>query len=254
VKISINMPTGPMLVKLQAIPQQTRGALARAMNTSVRQGEVGAVAEMRRVFDRPTPWTLGGVTSDKATPGKLEATVRVRGKTGGAIPAEAFLRSQILGGQRRFKRFEVALYRAGVLPAGYYAVPGSGARIDAFGNMSGGQIVQLLSYFAAFPPTTGGRRSNSTAESRAKMAERRRGGVVYVAIKPGNRNLFPGVYEYRDLGGLGTGVRAVLIFVRRAQYRQRFDFLGVVEKTLDQQLPRQYDSEMRAALGPGGRL
>lgn len=253
-RISIDMPTGPMLVKLRAIPQQTRGALASAMNTSVRQGEVESVAEMRRVFDRPTPWALGGVTHDKATASSLEATVRIRGKTGSAIPAEAFLRAQIIGGQRRFKRFEVALFKAGVMPAGYYAVPASGARIDAFGNMSSGQIVQLLSYFAAFPPNAGGRRSNSTAESRARMAERRRGGVAYVAIKPGNRNLFPGVYEYRDLGRLGTGVRAVLLFVKRVQYAQRFDFLGVVEKTLDQQLPRQYEREMAAALGAGGRL
>jgi hypothetical protein len=252
-KLSVTMPASALQIRLQRVPNQARSALAAAMNTSVKQAEVDLVGEMRRVFDRPTPWTLGGVTHDKASSGKLEAVVRIRGKSGAPIPAEAFLRAQILGGQRRFKRFEVALFKAGVLPAGYYAVPASGARIDSFGNMSAGQIVQLLAYFQAFPPDASGRRRNTTAERRAQMADRRRMGVVYVAIKPGNRNLFPGIYEYRDLGGLGTGVRAVMIFVRRATYQKRLRFLEVGRETFDKQLPRQYLAEMARAVGPGGR-
>jgi hypothetical protein len=253
-KLSIDMPTSPVVLKLKQLPQQARVALAGAMNTSVKQAEVDLVGEMRRVFDRPTPWALGGVTHDRASQGKLEAVVRIRGKTGAAIPAESFLRAQILGGQRRFKRFEVALFKAGVLPAGYYAVPASGARLDAFGNMSAGQIVQLLAYFQAFPPS--GRRANTSADRRAQMAEstRRRQGVAYVAIPPGNRNLFPGIYEYRDLGGLGTGVRAVMVFVRRAQYQRRLRFLEVAQQALDQQMPRQYLAEMARAVGPGSKL
>lgn len=257
-KLTVDMPMAGLQRRLEGLPRDMRVAAAQALNTTVLQAQLAQVDEMRAVFDRPTPWALGGVTHDKATPASLEAVVRIRGRTGsgGAIPAESFLRAQILGGVRRWKRFEVALFKAGVLPAGYFAVPGSGARMDAYGNMAGAHISQLLSYFQAYPPGSTGRRQNTTAERRARLAEttRRRQGYAYVAIKPGNRNLYPGIYEYRDLGGLGTGVRAVLIFVRRAQYRALFDFKGAADKAIERQLPVQWAREMEQAAGPGGQL
>ncbi len=257
-RATVTMPMAGLQNLLREIPRDMRAAAAAALNTTVLQAQLAQVDEMRSVFDRPTPWALGGVTHDKATASSLEAVVRIRGRSGsgGAIPAESFLRAQILGGVRRWKRFEVALFKVGVLPAGYFAVPGSGARIDAYGNMAGGHISQLLSYFQAYPPGSAGRRQNTTAERRARLAEttRRRQGVAYVAIKPGNRNLYPGVYEYRDLGGLGTGIRAVLIFVRRAQYQKRFDFKRAAEEVIGRQLPVQWQAEMARAAGQGGAL
>jgi len=254
--MTIIQPDKAMQDALRKIPQQAKPSLARAMNTAIKQAEVDVYGEMRRVFDRPTPWTMGSLTIDKASTNNLEAVVRVKGKadSGSAVPAESYLRAEIDGGNRRFKRFEVALFKVGAMPAGYIAVPAAGARMDAFGNMSAGHITELLAWFRAFPES--GYRANTSDVKRGKKAKgtRRTRGKVYFSIAHGDTRLRPGIYESVSFGALGSGVRAVMFFRSKASYSKRLDIAKVGALTLGQQMPRQFLAEMDVALGPGGKL
>ncbi|MGE0289663.1 MAG: hypothetical protein AB7P16_25525 [Bradyrhizobium sp.] len=202
--------------------------------------------EMRDVFDRPTPWTLSALRVKPATKTKLEASVEFKDFAGKGVPATKFLPPQVYGGGRNMKRFERALSLVGVLPPNYMAVPGEAARRDAWGNMDRGQIVQILSYFRAFPES--GYRANITDKRRASLAKgsKKRYGVVYFTTKPGGR-LPPGVWM-REIHGLGSRIRPILIFVTRAYYEAIFDFHYVAERTAQEVLPKQFDQAMAEAL------
>lgn len=209
------------------------------------------VAEMRNVFDRPTPWTLGAMRKIPATQAQPTAEVRIRGKAdvgGAVIPPTAFLAAEIDGGRRRFKRFERLLFAKGVMPAAHWAVPASGARLDGYGNMSAGHIIELLAWFEAFPSSKA-RRSNSTEASRAKRRRggRRRAGSEYFAVQPGKRGLPPGIYERHTTSSFGRGIRPVVLFSTRVVYARRFDFFGVAERTVEAKLPARVPAALSKA-------
>ena len=73
---------------------------------------------------------------------------------GGNLPPGKPLLSEVRGGARRAKRSEVLLQRAGVLPAGWLTVPGRGARLDAYGNLQRGQLLQILAFFRTYGAAT----------------------------------------------------------------------------------------------------
>jgi hypothetical protein len=234
------------------VPSTAARALAAAMNTTTRRAQFDVVARMGQVFDRPTPYALGGLRVTLASPQALQASVAVKGPPdapGGAIPAQSFLRAEIEGGARHDKRSEILLRRLGVLPAGWQAVPGDGATLDGYGNVSRGQTVQILSYLQAFPQ--GGYRANSTEASRERLARSTRGrrGMTFFVVPPGTKGLTPGVWQRSDIGALGKGVRCVLRFVRGTTYRKRLGFYEVVETSIDTNLGRQFANEMTARAG-----
>lgn len=212
----------------------TRVALTR---TAVKAKEAEE-REMRDVFRNPTPYTLSSVYVKPATAQRLEATVMLKDESTKAVPAAKFLRSQIDGGQRVQKRFERALQSVGAMPQGYRAVPGQGAKLDAYGNMSRGQIVQILSYFKTFPEV--GYKANMTAAGRARLAKgtKSKAGFAYFVGRPGDR-LPLGVYQ-RVRFAMGTALKPVLIFVRSAVYQQRFDFAYVAELAIKTEFAPQF--------------
>jgi hypothetical protein len=204
---------------------------------------------MRDVFRSPTPYTLSSVRMKPATSATLAATVELKDDATKATPATRFLAPQIQGGPRGQKRFERALQAVGAMPAGYRAVPGQAARIDAYGNMSRGQIVQILSYFKAFPEM--GYKANMTAQGRAKLARstNRRQGFVYFVGRPGDR-LPLGIYQ-RFSFGAGSAVKPVLLFVRSAVYQERFDFAYVVQTTVEKGFQAEFTKAVADVKGWG---
>ena len=56
---------------------------------------------------------------------------------GKGIEPEKILQAEIFGGSRRPKRSEVALRRVGILPDGYFLVPGQACPLDQYGNVKG---------------------------------------------------------------------------------------------------------------------
>ncbi len=225
-------------IQRRQIPYGTMLALNRTA-TRVQEAEVN---EMRGVFDRPTPYTLSALRIRKATKANLTAYVEPKNMATKAISADKYLAPQILGGSRGQKRFERALIAVGAMPQGYVAVPGSGARFDAYGNMSRGQIVQILAYFRAFPEV--GYRANMSAAGRGRLARgsRRNMGYSYFVAGPGG-SLPPGIWQ-RFAFSEGHAIRPVLIFVKSTMYRKRLDFDVVAEKTVE----KYFEGDFRLAM------
>ncbi len=198
-----------------------------------------AALEMRAVFDRPTPYTMNALQlkSAQKTDARPRAYVGFKDRAGSFIPNGVdagpvmasrahYLRPQVFGGSRPLKAMESRLRRAGAMSAGQYALPGWGAKLDAYGNMSQGEIVQVLAYVGGFGDAGGVR--NTTAAGKAKL---RAGGTEYFVLKARRGGLGAGLYRRSGRGSRAT-IQQVLKFIDRApQYRQRFDFFGVAERT-----------------------
>jgi hypothetical protein len=282
-RLQLVKPAATLRQVLERRAAAAQAATRAAANDAARVASSALYADMRAGFDRPTPYTIppgederrGAVRVEFAGRSTPAAAVMIRGPgqvPGGAIPQQSYLRAQILGGRRRFKRLELALQRKGLMPAGWYAIPagaaagrnggGGGARFDAYGNMSRGQVVQLLSYFEAF---TGDRsRANSTPATRARLAKDKStrstaparyvpgvgfvtdkaaaklqprrivGGVVYFAVKgpASSGGLRPGIWERRRLSETAQGVRPVLFFVPAVNYRPRIEFADLLRRVV----------------------
>lgn len=226
-------------------------AVVKALTRTAKHAQQTVRDEMVRVFDRPTPYALNSTYVKPATKDNPVSSVYLKYDASKGTPATKFLSAQIDGGTRSHKRFEAALQRIGVLPDGWYVVPGKAARLDAYGNWSRGQIVQVLSYFQAFGEQ--GYRANTTAEKRAKMKRgtRSKRGVAYFAVLPGrraSRALQPGIY-LQTYFAKGSAIQPIAIFVENATYRRRLDFHGTVERVA----VTQYPLELRRAINEAGR-
>jgi hypothetical protein len=157
----------------------------------------------------------------------------------------------VFAGQRHFKAFEARLMQIGLIPAGYNAVPGAGAHLDANGNMSRGQISQLLNVLGAYTEAGYNKADNRTVNRLAKgRVKKNVYGFVYWVNKVGStkaKHLPPGVYQ-RIITGFGSSLKPILIFVKRANYRKRLDFFGIVERVINREFPTEFDKSFDHAM------
>lgn len=212
--------------------RRLNAAAATALTYTAKDAEAEVRRHLRSDFDRPTPYTLNSLFVRPARADKLFAEVLFKDDTAGSgTPATKYLMPQVEGGRRREKRFEVALRLAGHLPAGWVVVPGQGARLDAFGNVSKGQIIQVLSQLRI--TLTAGFTRNLSFDARSAIRAQRKAGGRFFVVKPG-APIEPGVYQ-REF--LGRNITPVFIFVRSATYRPRLDFYGIVNKVAAERLP-----------------
>jgi hypothetical protein len=263
--------------------------LATGLTRTAVEGKTAAKAELMRVIDKPTPYTQGQLRHTMATAEQLvaevgfdiEAITDIRGSVQryssagqGNTPASAYLTPQVEGGGRNTKRFELALQAAGAMPKGWRAVPATGsnsaARLDAFGNVSRGQIQQIVAQVGTEllsgynNRTVGPHDKRKGAQAKRRRALGRAGGQ-YVAVVQRKGRLAPGIYlaEARDFGaklGLGrTGkLRPVFLFVKSVSYAVRFEFNRVVGEVVERRLVANVEQaiqEQRARLqarGNGG--
>jgi len=219
--------------------RRLNAAIATALTRTAVQVRAGVQAEMPRVLDRPTPYTM--------RPGET--------------PAGKYLQFQADGGQRALKRFERALQLVGVLPSGWVTVPGQRAKVDNFGNQSVGELRQILSFFDAAELVAGSRQNMGPLgrEKRLK-GTRKKAGFEYFVVRPGERRTFvrqgggtgthraqPGIYRRTNFA-LGSRIEPIVIFVRGATYRRRFDFDGLAKRLADQTLPGEVQRAVNESL------
>jgi hypothetical protein len=229
-------------------------ATVAALNDAAYAASTATAQEMTKVFDRPTPWVFGGVRYIKARRDKMFSEVdfdKWGNKTN--VTVGKVLLAQIYSGQRKHKRHEVALNRAGILPAGMGIVPGAAAIIDSFGNMSSAQIVQIMSWFKSFGEQ--GYKANATDKTRAKKARdnKRTGqrGFTYFALQSRRGKLLPGVYQ-RFQTAFGSAIKPVMIFVRMPTYRKRLDFYGIADRVARNEFKRAFPSYLDQLLRERG--
>lgn len=251
---------------LQDAPRQARFAAALGLTRTAQRLLEAERSEMQDVFDRPTPWTMNALFLRRATPSNLEAVVSIKDNSFSGRPAISWLRWQVYGGLRTQTAFEKLLTRAGAMRDDQRMVPGRFARLDAFGNISRGQLVQILSQLR-IDTTIGSTRSLpriTTADN--KVDRRRKAGVIrrayqraggqYVAFPNGRGKLRPGIYQVRQFAAGRADPKPVLIFVTKAEYEEgRFDFHYVAELAIQRHLVPEVQAAVQQTLltaRPGG--
>lgn len=206
--------------------------------------------EQRAVFDRPTNYALNGTFLKSATRDRLESRVWVKDDPWGkGTPADKFLGPQIFGGGRGLKGMERMLQANGMMPQGWFAVPGEGADLDSNGNVRRGQIRQVLSQLKV--QHGAGYESRATGSQRSNRTIARQG-VTYFVLPNGNKGLPPGIYLKRKFAH-GSAIRPVFIFVQQVQYQQRLRFHQVGQATVEKRFPHHWETEFnRPRPGSGG--
>jgi hypothetical protein len=243
--------------------RRIRAAAATALTRTAVQVRQKVQQHAQQVFDRPTPYTMRQLRYVGATAAKPVAAVgfnvapiqdvfgnvvAYRDLGPGQTPAGKYLQFQTEGGRRAYKRFERALQLVGAMPPGWFAVPGSRAKVDAYGNQSVGEIRQILSWFDAAELVAGSRQNMRQAgRDKRRKGTRKSAGFEYVAIPPGTRGLRPGIYR-RTFFAMGRRIEPVVIFVRGANYRKRFDFYGVAGSEARRMLPREFTESLRQSI------
>jgi hypothetical protein len=150
--------TGIEEIKKMLSKERLRKVLLDTINDTARLDVKPAIQnEMKRVFDRPTPYTLNSVYT-KLHPADMSVDIGLKEWGGKGTAASEYLKPQIFGGSRKMKRSERHL--------GSYYVPGAGARRNKYGNISGSQITQILSALKALPEV--GYMANVTERSRRR--------------------------------------------------------------------------------------
>lgn len=176
-------------------------------------------SEMSQVFDRPTPWTLGGLRFQQPTQTRPTVRIWLEEFPDKGTPAAVFLQPEIEGGPRKHKRFERALIAKGLMPSSSYAVPGRMAPLDPYGNVPGPFIVRMLSDLQAFSEEGVGSRKNRKGERKGRKR------TNYFFVPPPGSSLKPGIWWHTP-----QVIGPVFIFVRAPNYRRRLDFYGVGQR------------------------
>jgi len=147
------------------------------------------------------------------------------------------------------------------MPSGWFAVPGEGAKMDSYGNMSVGQIRQILSWFDAAENWAGSTQNMGVAgREKRRKGTRKSYGFEYFVVEPGQRRTYqlksgktgthsmqPGIYM-RMMMGFGSAIKPVLIYVKGARYQARFNFEKVARDVAAAMMQAEFDKAIRAEL------
>ena len=243
IEIDLSADLRPMLNRLQNVQRQIPFVIASSLTKTAVRVKPEIQAEMRRVFDRPTRYTLNSLFVQPASKKDENPTARVwlkdsqeaalstRQFTGAGLAAD-YLWPEIGGGTRNLKRFEIRLRNAGLLPPGMFVVPGRGAKLDAYGNLNLGQLIAVLSKLGTIREATG--RSNRQG---ARYAN------AQYFVSRGER-LHRGVWQRLP----GHKLMPIYLFVDRVTYQRIFEFDRVAREAALRFLPEEFDAAIDRAL------
>lgn len=215
--------------------KQTRFAASRAMNQIARPIIRDQQKEMRRAFDRPTPFILNSLRVSKS-PKRNDLELRIAVKDifsrGAFDPLNDTLGPNIDARKRLQKRHEVALRKAGIISSNEFVIPSRTAPLNRFGNISKaimGKIVDDLT-------------RGSTRRKRQ-----------YVLGEVGN---VKGIFR---IGGGFDRLRTnrwklILLIVRGApRYRRIYDFFKIGEDAFLNRFEPAFESSLDRALATARR-
>lgn len=132
---------------------------------------------MRATFKQVSPYTLGAIRArtPKATGDYTKAGVYFIEQGARGREAHKYLTPNIKGGKRRYKPHEVALWKKGHLPDGYYTSKASGSTM-----INGAQYQRMLSQLQAQKKDG----MNETAKSKGRKKSGGRFFVLYNGDQP----------------------------------------------------------------------
>lgn len=240
INIQTNFPD--VAKRLHELGRQAPYVVAVSLTRAAKSAQVAIRTEEQSVFDRPTAYALNGTYIKPATKTSLVAELGVKDKAASkGAPLDRVLGPEIQGGGRSQKGFERLLQRAGVLPAGWLAVPAAAARLDGNGNVTRSQLEQILAALQVHRAAGQGRRATRARSSSSRPA------TDYVVLPAQRRGLRPGIYLKRQFAH-GAAIKPVFIFVSSVSYNKRLRFFEIGETVGITQFPRNVDAEWAKAV------
>jgi len=237
------------LLRAQVLP-----IAAKAINVSMAKADVAVKAEMQRVFDRPTPWTLKSyriLKYAKPAPGKLFGIVGFKdfGALGGegkgqrnTSLASYYLQPQMAGGPRPAKGLEREMRAVGMLGNNEFLVPSRFMKLDQYGNVGRGVVnavranLRTMRFDPASQTPRGGPRRKVSAKKFSMFYFTRRGvrGQRLTAI-------------WQRFTG-GHAVPAFIVVAAAPSYRKRFDQAPVVQREVDKNFRPEFEAAYARAV------
>lgn len=255
-KINVTHNFPQVSAAIASAKRQVPFALAIALNKTGEAAVKDLQTDMRRQFDRPTPFFMRSVRLSRASKTQPTPTASVQFTEDGywsGDPNSSIARPHVFGEDRAIKPMERRLQSAGLMPTGWRVVPGGGADLDAYGNMSRGQVSLLLNVLGTYKEA-GYNKANAKTRERLARGNAKKGvyGFTYFVNPVGGQNrrgkhLLPGVYK-RVATPFGSSLKPVLIFVPRTRYRKRLDMFGIVDRTIKREFGRQFDAAWAQAM------
>jgi hypothetical protein len=192
-----------------------------AATLTAREVKTHEQSVMRRVFDRPTPYTLNALATKPAT--KAAPVASVEFKEFGGTPAKRFLNPEIHGGARSMKSFERQM-------GGQFYAPGKGAVLNAYGNIAGSVYRRMLSQLMAS--------TNADANaSGSRRSKKKRKSDAYFVTKRG------GIMQRK-----GSDVKLVLVPIRAPNYRKLFPFYDEAKQVVAARYPDNFVTALNRAI------
>lgn len=199
-------------------------AMSRALNKTAFDCNAEIKKKLPQIFDRPTPWTINALYVKKSTKRFLVASLEYKGWAPKGTASARIITQHVEGGIRKFKSSERKLQRRGLIPTNSFTIPSSYARINQYGNISPGQINQMLSGLKA----TG----DSATYSQGKKAN-----AWYVSRN--KRMIF-----HRK----GKEAVPILYVTRNVNYKKRYNPESIINKTSIRVFPNNFSEAIGHAI------
>jgi hypothetical protein len=215
--IKVTVDSRAVKAALIAYPKIASRSLEIAIDKTAMAIKNAEVAEMKRVFDKPTPYTLNSLKVTRTKGHNMKASVWFKEPD---RMADHYLLPEVEGGERKFKGFERAL-------GNNKFVPGKGASRDRYGNVPNSMLRQMLGVLGK------AERAGYQANITAKSARRNRKQRDYVFLPAGSSGgaLPPGVYRrvvQKGSGFFGDKSQKNLPFGTYQKGRRRKKFFSVI--------------------------
>ena len=213
--------------QLGALGKQVPFAAAKTLTQTAKKIEQIEKLEMKRVFKKPTRYTLNAQYVKAATKRNLEATVWLRGSN--RKRDRHYLEPHVYGGGREHTGFENRLIARGIMPKGMYAIPGK-----HMGRITRGKYQKILAQLKAYNDPY----QNATNSTRSKRNRRAMAFFVNLKARP------QGIWMRQ-----GKKVIPAFIFVKGSlRYKKRFNFHEIANKVSTKYWPGAFSKNISHAI------
>ena len=228
-----------------AARRQVPYALKESMNSVAKEIIKEEQKEMRRVFDRPTPFILNGLRVTKYAT-KQDLTVQIGfkdvfGRSGEAV--ENSLKPHIHGypATRERKGMERWMRIRGLLANDEWLIPSRTFPLDRYGNVPGSLATKMLADIGAYQGASGFR-----ATTRARKVQ-----YVFGQVAARGGGTVKGIWKIS--GGARSPARGrwqlmMLVVRKQPTYRKRYDFYGIADTHYRRNLSRHFQAALERAI------
>lgn len=209
-------------------------ATAQALNDTVEDLRDYHRMVLPVIFDRPTRYTLNSLRVLKAST-RRELVAGIYFKESNRS-GKHYLLPQVDGGSRPHKPFERWLIQRGIMASNEYAVPASGLKLNAYGNVSAGVITSILSQLYASPDA----HQWETKRSRKRAGPSRN---RYFVPQPGS-SLRRGIWRRKGK----KVIEPVFVFVSTVTYQARYQFFDISAERARMSFPLHFERRLLAGI------